>query len=124
MKKLLLAFFIAASFLACNRTPYTRDANFQYLNLRQYLQNVPGLQISNGIITIRGANQSLVGDQEPLYVVDNVQIGNSYADVADRVDPNDIDKVQVLKDVASTSAYGMRGANGVIVITTKGQKDS
>ncbi len=85
-----------------------------------------GVQISNTVgapggdvrIRIRGAN-SVLGDNSPLFVVDGF-VGVDY----NMLNPNDIESVEVLKDAASTAIYGSRGANGVILITTKkGNKD-
>jgi TonB-linked SusC/RagA family outer membrane protein len=71
----------------------------------------PNGQIS---IRIRGDN-SITASNEPLYVIDGV-IG--IADI-NLVDPNNIQSLQVLKDASATAIYGSRGANGVILITTK-----
>jgi len=64
-------------------------------------------------IRIRGAN-SVLGNNDPLYVVDGF-VGADFT----TVNPNDIESIQVLKDAASTAIYGSRGANGVVIITTK-----
>lgn len=70
-------------------------------------------------IRIRGTN-SLIGDNEPLYVVDGF-VGADF----NTINPNDIASMEVLKDAASTAIYGSRGANGVVIITTKtGKKGS
>jgi TonB-linked SusC/RagA family outer membrane protein len=66
-------------------------------------------------VTIRGKG-SINGSNTPLYVIDGVQVGA--ADFA-TLNPADIESYNVLKDASSTSIYGSRGANGVIVITTK-----
>lgn len=66
-------------------------------------------------IVIRGAN-SLTQDNSPLYVVDGFPIE---AFNESPVSPSDIESIQVLKDASATSIYGSRGANGVIIITTK-----
>ncbi|QDK82562.1 TonB-dependent receptor [Spirosoma sp. KCTC 42546] len=66
--------------------------------------------------TIRG-NRSLNASNQPLILVDGIQYG-SYIDI----NPNDIASVEVLKDASSTAIYGSRGANGVILITTKSGK--
>lgn len=73
--------------------------------------NVAGMNISGGKIRIRGTS-SITGDTDPLWVVDGI-IGGAI--------PNDdeIETIQVLKDAASAAIYGVRGANGVIVVTTK-----
>ncbi|TXK52602.1 TonB-dependent receptor [Pontibacter qinzhouensis] len=64
-------------------------------------------------IVLRG-NRSLRADNQPLVLVDGIQYG-SFVDI----NPSDIASIEVLKDVASTAIYGTRGANGVIIITTK-----
>lgn len=71
---------------------------------------VAGVQVTNGRIHIRGVGS--INTTDPLYVVDGM-IGGA---VPDEVN---IESVQILKDAASCAIYGARGANGVIVITTK-----
>lgn len=94
------------------------------LQLEQLLRGrVPGLQIiyrgNDVLFRIRG-NNSANTDEEPLVVVDNVMIPSSQLSSAlSGLTPGDIKRVDVLKDVASTSIYGFRGSAGVIVITTK-----
>lgn len=75
----------------------------------------PGKELD---ITIRGTG-SLGADSKPLYVVDGFPIGTS---LEQSLNPNDIESISILKDAASTSIYGARGANGVVLITTKGAK--
>lgn len=72
--------------------------------------NAPGGSIS---VKIRG-NNSISSTNEPLYVVD----GFPTSDGLD-IDPNDIASIEVLKDASATAIYGSRGANGVVLITTK-----
>jgi len=64
-------------------------------------------------IRIRGGG-SLTQDGSPLLIVDGFPV-NSISDIS----PSDIDKLTILKDASSTAIYGSRGANGVIIITTK-----
>ena len=99
--------------------------NAQFADIAAMLQGrVPGLQVirlKNGDISLRiRGTSSLSQDGEPLVVVDgmSVQPGN-LTRVLRSLDPHEISSIRVLKDVASTSAYGMRGAYGVIVIETK-----
>lgn len=66
-------------------------------------------------ITIRG-NNSLTQSSEPLYVIDGFP---SESSMASALNPSDIESVDVLKDASATAIYGARGANGVIVITTR-----
>ena len=78
-----------------------------YKDIYEYLQGkVPGVQIVGTSIRIRGINTA-TGNTDALIIVD----------VSD-LSPTDIDTVEVLKDAEST-LYGMRGSNGVVVITTK-----
>ncbi|MBZ4191412.1 TonB-dependent receptor [Niabella beijingensis] len=66
-------------------------------------------------ITIRGAN-SITQDNSPLYVIDGFPIEGPNNNV---INPQDIVSLEVLKDASATAIYGSRGANGVIIITTK-----
>ena len=91
-------------------------------NVMESLQGrLPGVDITRssgqagaGInITVRG-NRSLTASNSPLFIVDGIQ----YSSIQD-LNPNDIQSMEVLKDAASTAIYGSRGANGVIIVTTK-----
>lgn len=108
-------------------------------NFEQGIQGkVAGLQMTQtsaepggGIsVKIRGTN-SLLGSSEPLYVIDGFPISNDNTsrpggwegqgslNLLSNLNPNDIESVQVLKDASATAIYGSRGANGVVIITTK-----
>lgn len=78
------------------------------------IQNQSGEPGADPKIQIRAAS-SLSGDSNPLIVVDGYPISGSLA----TVNPNDIQSLEVLKDAASAAIYGSRGANGVILVTTK-----
>ena len=70
-------------------------------------------------IRIRGVS-SITGNSNPLIVVDGIAVGS---DFLGSIDMNDVESVEVLKDAASSAIYGSRGANGVIMITTKKGKE-
>ena len=75
-------------------------------------------------VRIRGAG-SLSAGNEPLYVVDGFPVTNDFDqrnNPLNTINPSDIDNIQVLKDASATAIYGSRGANGVILITTKSGK--
>lgn len=72
---------------------------------------------SKSEIRIRGTS-SFNGDIEPLYVVDGVPQNN-----IPTLNPNDIENIEVLKDASASAIYGSRGANGVVLVTTKQNKD-
>lgn len=93
------------------------------INIAEGLQGkVAGVQVnqSNGEpggsinITIRGAN-SFATSTQPLYIVDGTPYGGSLYSL----NPSDIESIDILKDASSTAIYGSRGANGVVIITTK-----
>jgi TonB-dependent starch-binding outer membrane protein SusC len=124
--------------------PKTQDA-LQFNSVDNLLKGrVAGVQVQQSAgdpggavsVKIRGIN-SLRGDNEPLYVVDGVIINNVTRDNADPfstktansgqtkqsglagINPLDIESIEILKDASATAIYGSRGANGVVIITTK-----
>ncbi|MCC4211523.1 SusC/RagA family TonB-linked outer membrane protein [Leeuwenhoekiella parthenopeia] len=68
---------------------------------------------ANSSVRIRG-NNSLSADNSPLYVVDGIPLSGT-----PQLNPQDIESLEVLKDASATAIYGSRGANGVILVTTK-----
>lgn len=104
--------------------------------IEQVLQgSVAGLQLSASSgtpgsvqnIRIRGRS-SITADNEPLYVIDGVPVVTGENDIStstgglsvlSSLNPNDIENISVLKDATATAIYGARGANGVVIITTK-----
>ncbi|MEN8230002.1 MAG: SusC/RagA family TonB-linked outer membrane protein [Bacteroidota bacterium] len=112
------------------------------LNIAGYLTaKVAGVQVSktssgtggSSSVTIRG-NASITGSNQPLYVVDGVPIinvgktsggmwgDNDYGDGIGDINPEDVESMSVLKGPNAAALYGSRGANGVIIITTKSGK--
>ncbi|MBR9999387.1 MAG: TonB-dependent receptor plug domain-containing protein [Cyclobacteriaceae bacterium] len=139
MYKYLNLLLVSGFFISCTSTQPAIDQNKNQhtgrteaisdvetdnpsLQLSDYLRRIPGVQVTgtkdNPVIRVR-VSSSVQSDVDPLFVIDNTRVGNSYQTAASMVDVNDIKKVTVLKDVSSTSMYGMQGANGVIVIRTK-----
>jgi TonB-linked SusC/RagA family outer membrane protein len=98
-------------------------------NVLQALQGkAAGVTISSNfkpgelpVVRVRG-NRSIGASNDPLYVVDGIPIINALGvnsfSISD-ISPNDINSVEVLKDASATAIYGSRGANGVVLITTK-----
>ena len=90
------------------------------------IATVSGSPGSASQIRIRG-DGSISGNNSPLFVIDGVPISNGTVGygatagigILSMINPNDIESISVLKDASSTSIYGNRGSNGVIVITTK-----
>lgn len=90
---------------------------------------------STSLITIRGESSLIPGQNSPLFVVDGIPINNrtvsnrsegnletDYGNGAQDINPDDIETISVLKGPNATALYGSRGANGVILITTKSGK--
>ncbi|GGH48530.1 SusC/RagA family TonB-linked outer membrane protein [Dyadobacter endophyticus] len=91
-------------------------------NVAQAFQGrAAGVQVSQSnsapggstVVRVRGGN-SISSTNEPLYVVDGFP-----SETGKEINPNDIDDIQILKDASATAIYGARGANGVVIITTK-----
>ncbi len=126
--------------------------DLQQVNVDQMLQgkvsgvtikNSSGAPGANASVNIRGIT-SISGSSEPLYIIDGVPIsgdatngattgrtiagtdftsqGNIAQSPMSMINPNDIESIDVLKDASATAIYGSRGANGVIIITTKSGK--
>jgi TonB-dependent SusC/RagA subfamily outer membrane receptor len=95
--------------------------------VEEMLRAVPGLEVTklaNGSYRLRIRGQRSLrgnpGDENPLLVIDGIAIPNeSIGTMLADLSPSDVARIEVLKDAGSTSMYGSRGANGVIVITTK-----
>ncbi len=109
----------AGGYAVAKMKPAEDNTVFSYRTITEYLQGkVPGLQIreitgGEPQITIRGVSSN-TGNTNPLYIVDGMQVPSISS-----LDPNNIYSVEVLKD-ASASLYGIQGANGVLIFTTKG----
>ncbi len=70
-------------------------------------------------VRIRGGSSSMYGNNAPLYVVDGVPFSPSAEGGLSGINPYDIESIRVLKEASDLTMYGVRGANGVIVIKTK-----
>jgi len=94
------------------------------LRTEQALQGrIAGVQVSQNsgspgsALTVRVRGVGTINNSDPLYIVDGIPVEG-----IDFLNPNDIESINVLKDAASAAIYGARGANGVVLITTKGGK--
>jgi TonB-dependent SusC/RagA subfamily outer membrane receptor len=81
-----------------------------------------GVQVFQGpeglIVRIRGTT-SVYGSNDPLYVIDDMVVQPGPGGAMVGINPNDIEKIEVLKDIGQTARWGVQGANGVVLITTK-----
>ena len=108
----------------------TNQANFEVkpneerksnVTLEDMIRRLPGVQVSgsgqNLSVKVSGS-ESFMSGTSPLYVVNGTSIGNSYSQVVNMLNPNDITSIRVLKG-SDASIYGTCGANGVNLIRTK-----
>ncbi len=117
MKRLFKLLMIAAiAFLAGS---VYASAQQQYSDIFEYIRGrVPGVQVGQAgpgqtpSIVIRGVGTNSEHTQ-PLFIVDGLQVDNIAS-----IDPNNVYQIDIIKD-GTSSIYGMQGANGVIMVTTK-----
>ena len=105
-----------------SRTADSSEVDFSnYRNLADYLRRLPGVQVrgtgDNVNIQIRGAS-SFSSETQPLFVLDGRVMGNNYSEVNRFLSMSEVSSIQVLTD-SEAGSYGIRGANGVIVIARK-----
>ena len=98
---------------------FSRD---RVARVEELLSRVPGVEVYRGrsgelAVRIRGVH-SFYGSNEPLYVLDGVPIVGGFGALMG-VNPQDIARIDVLKDASAAAIYGSQGANGVVIITTK-----
>ena len=88
--------------------------------LQGRVAGVQVIELPGGGISVRIRGQgSISGDTEPLYVVDGMLIQATAGRGLYWLSPGDIQRIEILKDAGATSMYGVRGANGVVLITTR-----
>lgn len=126
MLRLLTLAVLALSLAACGTSSSSTSSSDNTLNdgdgdAQESLRQFPGVTVSetNGGLQVRlRGTTSFMGDQEPLYVVDGVQMDPGPRGTLAGLRQRDIADIRVLKSAAETSAYGPRGSNGVVIITT------
>lgn len=96
------------------------DKNRVTVSLLNQIRRLPGVAIRNGVPVFTKATNSFApgGTNEPLYVLDEYIVGNSFREVNQLVDNVNVQEIEVLSDT-DASYYGSRAANGVIKIYTK-----
>ena len=129
MKKILFSLVLLATLMSCSKKTYDStnlndNRPERVMTLIDHIHSQAGV-IVNGDgptaqIRIRGQIQSLSLDSSPLFVLNGVPRGQDFASVYNDVSAIDIKSVRVLKEPSETGIYGVRGANGVILIKTKG----
>ena len=128
-KMYLIALFCFLGLYSCGSSSSVSGANpreksyDQYSNLAQALRSVAGVTVSgndsNPNIILRGGGGGGVAEVQPLFVIDNVVIGNNYAQANSVITPSNIKSIRVLNGMAATNRFGQEGRGGVILITSK-----
>jgi TonB-dependent SusC/RagA subfamily outer membrane receptor len=103
--------------------PDAQDANKQQVlqMLQGHVSGVDIMRLSSGKISLRVRGPgSFNMNTEPLYVLDGTPVAaDNFTDAVAGITPDQVLRIDVLKDASSTAIYGTRGANGVVVITTR-----
>ncbi|MDX1640229.1 MAG: TonB-dependent receptor plug domain-containing protein [Balneolaceae bacterium] len=133
MRKIAVILILAlvVGFLGCGTAGVTgkasqshtveEDMTTEYRNLADYLRRIPGVVVTgsgnNVQVQIRGTS-SLTSETRPLYIVDGQNWGSSYYEVNRALNIHEVSNVRVLSG-SDAAAYGVRGANGVIIVELK-----
>ena len=97
------------------------DPDIQYTSLSQFLRTKPGLKITGvgeDLTVIIRAERSFFDNNEPLFMLDDVVIGNTYREASSGLDPTGIASVDIITP-ANAGRFGGRGGNGVIIFRSK-----
>ncbi len=130
--KNLCCVFLVLVFFSCSKSIQRPSSDVSdnlepVRTLLDHIQSQAGVIVNGDGVTasiyIRGIGQSFVSNSSPLYVLNGVVMGKEFSSVYYDVRPVDIKSVRVLKEPSELSSYGIRGANGVILIKTKGTTD-
>ena len=105
-----------------SQTPVARvDQALQGRASGVQVTQVSGAPGAGTVIRVRGGN-SITGSNEPLWVIDGIVVGTNFN--LNNINSNDIKSIEILKDASSIAIYGSRGANGVVLVTTKSGKST
>jgi len=115
------------TFISCGTSQYVGDGKSikdpVNMTLVDHIQSAPGVIVNgdgaNATIRVRGLANSMTGPSAPLFMIDGIDMGQDFSIVYYTVSANSIKNVRVLKEPSETAIYGVRGANGVVVIKTK-----
>lgn len=124
----LFVLLITMSFLACKSSSKTTtnekpleetldEKNKQVISLLNRIRKIPGVMVRSGVPIFVKGNNSVESSSEPLYILNDYTVGNSFKSVNGLVQSVDIEKIEALSP-ADASLYGSRAGNGVIKITT------
>lgn len=122
--RLLVCCLFTVSFIlsACTSTQKAVGADTPYLTLIERLRMEPGVNVrgnsNDASVSIRGIN-SINLSSEPLLLINGQPYSGTIANASQQIPADQIKHVHVMKDIAETGLYGVRGANGVIDVVLK-----
>lgn len=131
---LILFIIVLGSSCASSDPGYiNRPSNYaNYSNLAEALRSVGGIRVTGGntfvgedniTVYLRGASSTIVLTTQPLYVVNNVPVGNNYNDANSIVNMREVTSIRILSGTRAVTRWGEQGTNGVILIKMKEAKD-
>lgn len=123
---ILFSIFLIGALNSCNASKGATQTDHEtpevfYTSIAQILRTQPGLKIQGvgeDITVIIRGERSIHGNNEPLFVLDGIILGNTYREATAGLDPNAIGSVRILTP-ANAGMFGSRGGNGVIIFTSK-----
>lgn len=129
-RSILLLFIISTTIISCGSSQKStttksnikeelEEKNRTNFTLLQRLSQMPGIVSRNGVPVLTKTSNSFsnTGTQEPLYILDGYEIGNSFSSLNEAVKSFNVKNIKILSS-ADAAMYGTRASNGVIVITT------
>jgi len=131
---LFLTVLLFAGSCAMSDPGYVNKPNnySNYSNLAEALRSVGGIRITGGNtivgaenvqVFLRGGSSSIVLNTQPLYIVNNIPVGNSYSDANSIVNMREVTSIRIITGTHAVTVYGERGNHGVILIKMKEAAD-
>lgn len=117
-------FFLSLFLFSCSSSSSIQNGERTYSSVMDYLQTVSGIRVlgsgTNTKVVLTSVGTSAGNSvNSPLYVIDGQQIGNTFRDAEERVNPNDIKRVKVWSVGDATIRFGINGSNGAIEFIMK-----
>ncbi|MEY3051944.1 MAG: hypothetical protein RLY31_1729 [Bacteroidota bacterium] len=123
---LLLSFFLSVLSACSTKAPHTsvgNPAQTAFQSLADYLRRDPKVRVTEVsgtiVVYIRGAD-TITGNVEPLFVIDGSAYADRYEEAARLVVIEEVQSVRVLNAAEGSAQFGLRGANGVVLVRTRG----
>ena len=131
---LLASIVLLGSSCASSHPGYMNEPNdySKYTSLIEALRSVGGVRVTGGntfvgenniTVYLRGASSSIILNTQPLYVINNVPVGNSYKDANSIINMREVTSIRIITGTHAVTRWGVDGNNGVILIKMREAKD-